>query len=248
MECWVLRGRTASREPRLVEGRSGSPPSLGDRDVHVWTVRLSGDAGRGARFADVLSEVEGRAMARFAFAQDRRRYRLSHVAARTIVGTYLGCEARLVQLEQDAVGKPYIVGADLQCSWAHAGDLAVVGVGRRRALGVDVEPVRTLPDAEALKRTAFTARERAHLEIVDTPSELLRLWTRKEAVLKATGEGLRRAPKDVEVLEPLALRGWRIVDLAPAQGYVGAAVVRDSTERVLTTDFAWTPPACDRPA
>jgi hypothetical protein len=50
------------------------------------------------------------------------------------------------------------------------------------------------------------------------------------------------------VLEPSALPGWRIVDLKPAQGYVGAAVVRDSTERVLTTDFAWTPPARKNPA
>lgn len=237
MDCQVLRGRRATRGPRWAAGRSGSPPRLGDRDVHVWIVPLSDDTVGGARFADVLSEVESRSMARFAFARDRRRYGQSHVAARTILGTYLGCEPRLVQLEHDALGKPYIVGADLQCSWAHAGDLAVVGVGRRHALGVDVEHVRTLPDAEVLNRIAFTARERAHLETAETPSELLRLWTRKEALLKATGEGLRRAPKDVEVLEPSALPGWRIVDLKPAQGYVGAAVVRDSTERVLTTEY-----------
>jgi phosphopantetheinyl transferase len=80
-----------------------------------------------------------------------------------------------------------------------------------------------------------------HLEAVGTNEELLRLWVRKEAAAKVTGEGLRRVVDGLEVLTASALPGWRIVDLVPAPCHVAAVVVRDDVARVVARTFA--PPA-----
>jgi 4'-phosphopantetheinyl transferase len=231
-----------SHEARGTAHRNALPLSLGDCDVHVWTVPLSADTPLDQRLMDVLSASELAAAERFVFADDRRRYALSHAALRLILGTYLGCEAQRIAFARHARDKPYIVGTSTQYSLAHAGDVALVAVGRHHPVGVDLERVRELPDAGALERSCFTARERAHLAAIATDEELLRLWTRKEAVVKATGDGLRRALNDFEVLDPLGLDGWRIVDLVPAAGYVGAAVVRADLKRLEAATFAWRDP------
>jgi 4'-phosphopantetheinyl transferase len=218
--------------------------SLGDRDVHVWIVPLAMGLQGDEALPDVLSPAELTTMARFASADDRRRYALSHVAARRILAAYVDRDPADLRFQQDRTGKPHLTDTDVQHSLAHAGRLALVGVGRHRALGVDAERVRPLPAADALKRSCLTARERLHVDAAGTEEALLRLWTRKEAVVKATGEGLSRALDGFEVLAACTLPGWRVVDLAPAAGYVGAAVVSDDVTKVIAVTVS----DPDRPA
>ncbi|WP_148667852.1 4'-phosphopantetheinyl transferase family protein, partial [Mizugakiibacter sediminis] len=85
---------------------------------------------------------------------------------------------------------------------SHAGGLALLAVGRVRALGIDVEAVRPLPDAELLARRCFTPAE--CLTIAATAPQrralaVMTCWTRKEALLKATGDGLGRDPCGIHV-------------------------------------------------
>ncbi|MEK6271359.1 MAG: 4'-phosphopantetheinyl transferase superfamily protein [Actinomycetota bacterium] len=202
---------------------------------------LDRDAEHDDRISDLLSAKEVAAVARFGSPAGRLRYARSHAAVRLILARYLECDPRAVRLERDRLGKPHIVSSDLHYSLAHAPHVALVGVGRGSRLGVDVEAVRRLPEVDALKRRCLTARERMHLEAVGTNEELLRLWVRKEAAAKVTGEGLRRVVDGLEVLTASALPGWRIVDLVPAPCHVAAAVVRDDVARVVARTFA--PPA-----
>jgi 4'-phosphopantetheinyl transferase len=178
-------------------------------------------------------------MARLRFDHDQMRYGLSHVALRLVLGGYVGVEPHRIELEHDRLGKPHVVGSDVRWSLAHAGGYALIAVGRHQPLGVDLEPVRDLPDAAQLTRSCFTPSERAHLGTTATTEELLRLWTRKEAVLKATGEGLRRRLDELDVLEETGLHGYRIVDVVPAPGYVGAAAVRHDLARLVKETFGW---------
>ena len=196
-----------------------------------------------AQVGDLLSETERSAMARLRFEGDRTRYGLAHSALRLILSGYMGVEPRCIKVERDRLGKPGVAGSDIRWSLAHAGDYALVAVGRHQPLGVDLEPVRDLPDAAQLTRSCFTPSERAHLERTATVDELLRLWTRKEAVLKATGEGLRHRLDQLDVLEDTGLHGWRIVEVAPAPGYVGAAAVRLDLGRLVAETFGWSTPA-----
>lgn len=211
--------------------------SLGDRDVHVWIVPLAMDLQDDEALPDVLSPAELTIMARFASVDDRRRYGLSHVAARRILAAYVERDPADLRFGHERTGKPHVTDTDVQHSLAHAGRLALLGVGRHGPLGVDVERVRPLPAADALKRSCLTARERRQVDAAGTDEALLRLWTRKEAVVKATGEGLSRSLDGFEVLAASILPGWRVVDLAPAAGYVGAAVVSDDVTTVIAVTF-----------
>ena len=209
------------------------PGSLGEREAHVWIVALDPAAGD----EDVLSAAERAAMCRISLPAARLRYARSHAAARQIVAAYLRCDPRGIVLRPDARGKPLIADANLHFSLAHAGDVALVGIGRGGPLGVDVELVRPLPEREALVRRCFTARERADLLACDGDEETLRLWVRKEAVAKTTGYGLARVFDGLDVLSDDAVPGWRIVDLAPAPRHVGALAVRDDVSRLVVTEF-----------
>jgi 4'-phosphopantetheinyl transferase len=186
----------------------------------------------------VLSRSERSAMERFRFRDDQLRYGIAHAAVRVILSGYVREEPNRIELERDRLGKPRVVGSNVRYSLAHAGEYALVAIGRHRPLGVDLEPVRELPDADQLTRSCFTARERAHLQNATT-EELLRLWTRKEAVLKATGEGLRRRLDELDVLDETGQHGWLIVDVALAPRYVGAVAMRDDVARITTRTFSW---------
>jgi 4'-phosphopantetheinyl transferase len=221
-------------------------PGIGDGEVHVWVVQLRGAAG-----ADlVLSPWERKRMDRFVSAADRHSYGLAHTSRRLILAMYLDCSPEQIDIRPDELGKPSVVGTKLEHSLAHADDRGLVAVGWGRSVGVDLERVRRIPDAEALTRSAFTPRERDHLDRAgDKVGELLRLWTRKEALLKATGEGVRETTRELDVLDDQPRAGWRLVDLELGSDYVGTVAVDWSVRCIRRLDWQKkSRPAGDGPA
>mgnify|MGYP003734360531 CR=1 FL=1 len=119
-------------------------------------------------------------------------------------------------------GKPFVVGhPDLAVSSSTAGHLTLVALTTAGALGVDIEEVAAT-DFEGFDDVALEPSECAHLDGL-TAQPLLharaRLWTRKEAILKATGHGLAIDPRSVQVTgpdEPPALAAWTAATPAPS--------------------------------
>jgi phosphopantetheinyl transferase len=217
-----------------------------DGEVHVWVVPLRGPGAE----SHLLPAAERERMERLASAADQHRYGLAHASRRLILASYLNCAPEQVDIRTDELGKPGVRGSELEHSLAHAGDRALVAVGWGRALGVDVERVHRMPDVEALVRGAFTTREREHLAAArDEARELLRLWTRKEALLKATGEGVRDWTRGLDVLDDEPRAGWRLVDLELGADYVGAVAVDAGVTRIRQLDWQKkSRPAGDGPA
>lgn len=137
----------------------------------------------------------------------------------------------------------------IQFNLAHSQDLALVAVTRLGPVGVDVEQLQPINDAAELGRQFFSERESTILDalpIAERPAAFFNLWTRKEALLKATGEGIGHLLHRVEVSclnnEParfLALPGsageldeWALHALAPAPGFVAALAVRARIARL----------------
>ena len=220
-------------------------------DVHVWYVDLAVAAGTVARLAADLSPDERERADRFKLERDRRRFVLARRALRALLGGYLGVPPRELTLVYGAHGKPALGGqhAALAFNVSHSGDVAVVAAGWSRALGVDVEAWRALPDLAALAARAFAPAERAVLDAlaaIDQPAAFFRCWTRKEAFIKATGLGLAQPLGDFVVSlgpgEPArfldiggdaaALARWTLHDLTPGEGYAGALVVERAPRAV----------------
>jgi 4'-phosphopantetheinyl transferase len=136
-------------------------------------------------------------------------------------------------------GKPFLASPDdgLDFNLSHSGRWLLFAFARGRAVGVDVESMDRAVDWDAVARRFFSAREQAALQSLPAEQRrgaFFRCWTRKEAYLKATGQGvtlgLSRFAVTLAPGGPAALawveegdpQGWSIADVDPEPGYAGA--------------------------
>jgi 4'-phosphopantetheinyl transferase len=169
-----------------------------------------------------------------------------------LLGRYLDALPGVLRFEYSPHGKPEIAvakEAGLAFNLSHAGDLGLLAVARKHAVGVDVEPVRPLPDADGIVHHYFSPREVAAYRILPACAReraFLGVWTRKEAFLKAHGMGLslRLDQFDVSVdpdeaprllatrWDPGEASRWSLCCLDPYLGYVAAVAIRCPTPRL----------------
>lgn len=198
------------------------------------------------RLLEQLLAVDERARAgRFHFERDRRRFIAARGQLRTILGRYVGVDPRALVFSYGLRGKPFLARFEtigLKFNLSHSGELALIAVTQDRDIGVDLEEIHSLGDAEQIAERFFSARENAvlcTLPKADRLEAFFHCWTLKEAYLKATGNGLARATNSFDVgfargetARLLSVEGeseealrWSLVGLAPARGYVGAVAV-----------------------
>ncbi|MBI4876600.1 MAG: 4'-phosphopantetheinyl transferase superfamily protein [Acidobacteria bacterium] len=183
--------------------------------VWVWRVSLGAEAPEGAGDVCALDAEERRRYEAFRFEADRRRFLLSHLALRRILGGG-------VRFERDPRGKPRLQGGELRFNLSHSGSLALVAVSRDCEVGVDVEQVRRNVKVELVARRFFAPGEMATLQGLSEPARteaFFRCWVRKEAYLKAAGTGLTDALREIDAGQ---MPGWSIADLEVPPGYVAA--------------------------
>ena len=162
--------------------------------VHVWTIALDVDAAQASAQLDLLSGEERVRAARLRTTEARLQFILVHGVVRTILGQYAGTAPRDLRIETTPSGKPVLGGGGYAFSLAHSDALAVCAVSAGGQLGVDLERIRPAPDADAIVRRYFARAEVAEYEQLPAEERLAgfySLWTRKEAFVKATGEGLQ---------------------------------------------------------
>lgn len=197
--------------------------------------------------AALLSEDERQRAGRFVLAQERRRFTAARAGLRRLLGARLGAPPGSIELACGRRGKPALAGAfadsGLQFNVSHHEEIAAFAFAERREIGVDVEAVRALPGADEIASYAFAPRERAAyfaLEARDRPRAFFDCWTRKEAFVKALGDGLSHGLDGFDVSlapgEPARILrvgglpgercGWTLHAFAPAPGMTGAVVVR----------------------
>ena len=211
--------------------------SLSGDSVHVWAVPLDGDH---EQFGHLLSALEREHLGRFRFAEHQRRYQISHGALRLVLAGYLGAEAAGLGFRTGPRGKPYLDHDGLCFNLSHSGKLALIGVANKE-LGVDVEKVRHLESLTPIAQRHFSAAEFAKLEELSGDERELafyRCWTRKEAYIKALGEGLSLPLDSFEVSlgeKPEFLvchdgredpADWSMLDVSPGPGFAGAVAMR----------------------
>jgi 4'-phosphopantetheinyl transferase len=181
--------------------------------IELWQLDLDVPIGR-AELA-VLSADEQVRAARFARGQDRARFSHAHVLLRHLLARRCGARPDALRFVAGAHGKPEVAGLETgRFSLSHSAGVALVALGGALEVGVDLELVRPIDDATELAEAHCAASERrALMRLHEAQRDLafLRIWTRKEACLKALGLGLGLPLGDVEVgHEPAA----RTVDIA----------------------------------
>jgi 4'-phosphopantetheinyl transferase len=147
------------------------------------------------RLSEMLSPEERARADRFHFRRDRDRFVVRHGMLRSILGAYLHLDPRDLRFSLNQHGKPALTdtGGGLSFSLSHSNALAVYAIGPGPRLGVDVELLRPMPAQRDVAECFFSSREVAALRSLPAPLQSVAFftcWTRKEAYVKATGEGL----------------------------------------------------------
>ena len=220
--------------------------------IHVWCVALDRPASAAGWPEHVLS-VEERARAdRFRFERDRRHFVRARASLRQLIGAYEAVDPGGITFTTGRYGKPALSGpldGALDFNVSHSGGVALIALSRAGAVGVDVEAIRAVDDRDALARRVFAAGEIAALTRVAPARRdeaFFAAWTRKEAFIKAIGEGLSRPLDQFEVSlvpgEPARLlhvggdrdeaARWTMTTLPDIPGFASALAVRSPSAEV----------------
>jgi 4'-phosphopantetheinyl transferase len=225
---------------------------LSPREVHLWIVRLEAVEDNFARAFSWLSPDETDRAARFRFEKHRRAYVLGRAVLRALTANYLHIAPTDVTFTYGPKGKPALAGArcPLCFNVSNSGDLAAYAFTLDCEIGVDVEHRRRMVDIEPIARRFFApaeVEELMGLPETDRQEGFFNCWTRKEAYIKALGDGLSVPLDSFQVtLQPgvparmIRLDGsaeaaehWTLHAFTPAPDYAGAIAYRDR-ERPLT--------------
>ena len=227
-------------------------------DVHVWRARLNQPASTVKSFRSILSPDELRRADSFYFEKDRTRFIVARAVLRTILSRYLGVPPRAVRFCYGRHGKPALAeesgGNGLRFNMSHSHELALYAVARDREVGIDLEYIRQDFASQEIARHFFSPREVSTLCALPASMQaraFFNCWTRKEAYIKARGQGLALPLHQFDVSlspgEPAELLSsrenpqeasrWTLRELAPGDGYVAALAVEGHDWRLNCWQF-----------
>jgi 4'-phosphopantetheinyl transferase len=215
-------------------------PPLGAGECHLWWADPDQVSGR---FQDLLDPGERIRYARYRRVSDRHRFLAGRALLRQVAAGYLHVRPREVTVAArckdcaEPHGRPTLPGSGIEVSIAHSGNRVLVGATRTGHIGVDVELIDPCIRIDELLAYVLAPEERGGPS-VNAPLDFYRLWTRKEAVLKATGDGLRVPMSEVVVSPPLEsarlirlcqeearAQDFVLADLEVPDGYAAAVAV-----------------------
>jgi 4'-phosphopantetheinyl transferase len=227
----------------------GLPPEkiiLGSNEVHVWRASLDESPQQVDIFLHTLAADEQTRAERFYFQRDREHFIAAHGILRAILGLYLNRASKCLSFCYSSHGKPSLSwksgGDAIRFNMSHSHGVALYAFARGRDVGIDLEFIRRDLELEQIAERFFSRRETATLRAL--PIDLREYafflcWTRKEAYIKARGEGLSLPLDQFDVSlipgEPAALLStqpdsdealrWSLQELTLASGYVAALAV-----------------------
>lgn len=244
----------------LWESRSHPPAALNEDCIHVWRIALESPDAPLAAARQILTSDEIRRADRFVRPEHGRRFIVARAALRNLLARYLNTDAVDVLLKENEYGKPLPAGefahSRIQFNLTHSGELALACFCLDKLIGIDIEQDRPLPDMLKIAKRFFAPREVDDLLAVEPSQQqgsFYACWTRKEAYIKARGEGLHHslkrfvvslAPGEPPVLlhtddQPDGAQAWTLYNLYPADGYI-ASLASQSPPR-QTKCFAYRP-------
>lgn len=235
-----------------------TPPPA--RVVRVWLLSLDAPPVPAAQLRSWLAPEERERAARFVFPDDRARWQVARGLLRVALANALDLEPSALRLVHGVNGRPTLdteaAARGVAFNLSHSGDRLAIAIARAPTapvapaaplLGVDIEQLRPVPEMIGVARRVFTPVERQALMSAgdaDRVAVFHRLWTRKEACLKATGAGFTLAADGFEVDAGAAVQRVRLPshECAPAGAELvvhALPVVGDCAGAVAVAGEGW---------
>lgn len=230
------------------------PLQLNPGDVHIWMARLDQNFSIVTYLAKLLSESERYKANRFHFEHDQQRYIVAHAFLRVLLGAYTNMRPTEIAFSVGTYGKPFLVSQshvpDVYFNFSHSCEVALVALTYDCEVGVDIEYIQPLDDADLIARQFFSPLEQTMLSalpIIQKQQAFYACWSRKEAIIKALGLGLAM-PLDtfsvsLDPHEPARLiflqenlseqQHWELYDLPSMPHYATSLALQGNDKKLI---------------
>jgi 4'-phosphopantetheinyl transferase len=222
------------------------PPPLVEGEIHIWLAELDCPPSLHKEIAQSLSQEEKDRAIRFIDSHRRARFVVGRGFLRSLLGAYLSKRPHEIQFLCGPQGKPYLEyskNEKVRFNLSHSGKYALYAFASGVEVGVDIEEISAIDNLESISRRYFSPQENQVIRALPPQEQVnafFDCWTRKEALIKACGDGFA-IPLDSFTVSlnpgeshPVIESGsayfpqadWRILPLTPTQGYTGAVAVQ----------------------
>lgn len=196
-----------------------------------------------------LSEEEKSRANKFHFSEDKSSFALYHACKRLILADYLNQSPQEIIFSTQEKGKPFLQNQKIKFNLSHTKEMAMLAVAVDIEVGIDIEKVKTTSDYLTIAKRFFHLEEYEFLKNIGNTAQqqnaFFEIWTAKEAVLKATGEGIAAGMNTFNVQTNPIKHNSVTITLsrlkAPAAYKAAIAALSDEisiTYRQLRTDYA----------
>ncbi|MDJ0846653.1 4'-phosphopantetheinyl transferase family protein [Crocosphaera sp.] len=223
------------------------PLTINPQEVHLWKTNLEQSSINVENSFKLLNAAEKNKAQRFRFEKHQKRFTIARSSLKRILSLYLSITPQKVEFKYNDYGKPQLLEQinkiDLQFNVSHSENIAIYGITCHYLIGVDVEYIRPMPEAESLAKRFFSQNEFEHISRLSPEEknrEFFKLWTAKEAYLKAIGQGIGGGLEKVEIATDEPVRfvnlpethqiNYKLSYLNPHPNYLGAIAVENNQQ------------------
>lgn len=227
--------------------------SLNRSELHVWKIGLDQPAHQQEQYCDILSADEQDRAERFHYEIHRSRFVAGRALLRILLCSYLKTQPQQLVFDYGLYGKPALISEQnpeqIKFNLSHADALALYAFAIERELGIDIERIQSLPDMDQIAARSFSKREYntwVALPDSEKAKAFSRCWTRKEAFIKAIGNGLQYPLDEFDVTlspgqmpeltwvaaDPQATDRWSYANLPKIPGYSSALITEGNDCRL----------------
>lgn len=195
----------ADYDRRLTLSRNDASFVVDPGDVHVWVASVDVPDVDQQGYAELLCDSEKERASHFKFPKDRKRFVVSHGMLRTLIAKYLAVPNDFIVFATGVRGKPLLAcptNTGIHFNMSHSGDMAAFAFAVNREVGIDIEHTERSVDGRDIAERFFCEGEVKALDALSGDERMVgfyNCWTRKEAVIKAMGDGLFMSLQSFEV-------------------------------------------------
>jgi 4'-phosphopantetheinyl transferase len=223
---------------------------ISENEIHIYRSSLESTSEQFKKYVSLLSPDELQKAYRYKFEKDRANYISGRALLRNLLGKYLDQSPGKITFSYSDKGKPYIKDSAVKFNLAHSGGKAVFAIANNIEVGIDIEFMRELPDALQIAKRFFSdgeVKEFSETREGDIRTAFFNCWTRKEAFIKAVGEGLSYPLKDFAVTfkpgdkpevkwikcKDDEVKEWSLFNIDTEENYISSLAVKADDLKVV---------------